>query len=54
MIEKGKRIKNDAAFKRDQKKTTDYIGKPTQIEKFPEFWREKKHRTPEMAWLEKK
>lgn len=38
---------------KETRKKTNYIGKPTQVEKFPEFCKEKKHRTPKLAWMEK-
>ena len=63
MIEKGKRIRDNATFERDQKSfsrkiesSTSHEGQIPEIEKFVEFlggtW-EKKERTPEMPWMER-
>ena len=63
MIKRGKRIKDDANFEKDQKvsfKTLDektvYEGEPPPMEKFVEFWAgiwELVEKTPELPWMQK-
>ena len=63
MIERGKRIRDNATFERDPKSffrkiesSTSHEGQIPDIEKFVEFWGgiwEKEERTPEMPWMEK-
>ena len=63
MFERGKRIRDNATFERDQKSffrkiesSTGNEGQIPKIEKFVEFWGgiwEKEERTPEMPWMEK-
>ena len=63
MIERGKRIKDNANFEKDQKaffktleEKTVYEGEPPPMEKFVEFWAgiwEKDEKKPEMPWMQK-
>ena len=61
MIERGKKIRDNATFERDQKSffrkiESSHEGQIPEIEKFVEFWGgiwEKEERTPEMPWMEK-
>ena len=63
MIKRGKRIRDNATFERDQKSffrkiesSTSHEGQIPNIEKFVELWGgiwEKEERTPEMPWMEK-
>ena len=63
MIERGKKIKDNAVFERDQENFSRYLGRAAnhirqrpQSDKFLKFWGgiwEMEHRTPKTSWMEK-
>ena len=64
LIERNRRIMDNANFERDQKnflkkkveRGTQHVGQRSEMEKFVKFWGdiwEKDDKAPEMSWMEK-